>query len=160
VCQRCWWTGMASVLRTDSPCPRCGAATVEPAEAPADVDAAMLTETAGTRVMTDVEIRSSARVIRDAKRAVLVCTDERGGRRVLSESSPTAVSKGTSELPLRGFFLMGEGFTLSWDGHTWTLQSEMFWPAVRVNGAVVKATRLRVGDTIEVGSNRFQLSTE
>jgi hypothetical protein len=151
---------MASAFRHDSPCPRCGAATVEPAEAPADVDASMLNETAGTRVMTEVEVRSSARVVRDAKRAVLVCTDRRGGRRVLSESEPTHVSKNSSELPLRGFLLIGDGFTLRWDGHTWNLQSDMFWPGVKVNGATVKATRLRVGDTIEVGSNRYELSTE
>jgi hypothetical protein len=160
VCQRCWWTGMASAFRQDSPCPRCGAATVEPAESPADVDPSMLNETAGTRVMTEVEVRSSARVLRDAKRAVLVCTDSRGGRRVLSENEPTHVSKNSPELPLRGFLLIGDGFTLSWDGHTWNLQSAMFWPGVKVNGATVKATRLRVGDTIEVGANRYELSTE
>lgn len=160
VCQRCWWTGMASAFRQDSPCPRCGATTVEPAEAPADVDAAMLNETAGTRVMTEVEVRSSARVIRDAKRAVLVCIDGRGGRRVLAEAEPTRVSKTSTELPLQGFWLMGDGFTLAWDGHTWNLQSEMFWPGVKVNGVSTRATRLRVGDVIEVGRNRYELTTE
>ena len=159
VCQRCWWTGMASVLRPDSPCPRCGAATVEPAAAAADVDPTMLGE-AGTRVMTEVEVRSAARVVRDAKRAVLTRIDGRSGRRVLSESEPFQVSKSSTELPLQGFLLIGDGFTLTWDGHTWSLESHMFWPGVRVNGTVVKATRLHVGDVIEVGSNRFELATE
>ncbi len=31
---------------------------MEPAESPADVDPSMLNETAGTRVMTEVEVRS------------------------------------------------------------------------------------------------------
>lgn len=160
VCQRCWWTGMASAFRADSPCPRCGAATVEPAEVPANVDPSMLNETAGTRVMTEVEVRSSARVLRDAKRAVLACTDGRGGRRVLSETETTRVSRDNAEIPLRGFLLIGDGFSLAWDGHTWNLQSQMVWPRVRVNGAAVKTTRLRVGDVIEVGKNRYELTTE
>jgi pSer/pThr/pTyr-binding forkhead associated (FHA) protein len=160
VCQRCWWTGMASVLRPDSPCPRCGAATVEPAEAAAEVDPSLLNEVAGTRVMSEVEVRSSARVIRNAKLSVLTCTDERGGRRVLSESEPTCLTKTTRELPLRGFWFIGEGFTLAWDGQAWSLTSQMTWPAVRVNGAPVKAARLRTGDVIEVGSNRFELTAE
>ena len=159
VCQRCWWTGMVSAFRDDSPCPRCGAATVEPAEAPSDVDPGMLGD-AGTRVMTDGEMRSSARLIRDAKRSVLVCTDARGGRRVLSESAPCEVSRRTAELPLQGFLMIGGGFSIAWNGHTWSLTSRMFWPGVRVNGTVVKSARLRSGDVIEVGSNCFELVTE
>ena len=160
LCPRCWWTGMASVLRSGMPCPRCGGATVEPAGPPDDVDPSMLSEPPGTRVMTDVEVRSSARVIRDATRAVLACVDGRGGRRVLAGGEALRVSKNNTELPLQGWLLIGDGFTLAWDGHTWSVESRMVWPALRVNGAPVKSTRLRIGDVIEVGSNRFELTTD
>lgn len=159
VCQTCWWTGMMSPRALNPRCPRCATGELAPAESmTSEVDGSLTADTS-TRVMSDGEVRASYRVMRDAKRAVLACTDGRGTRRVLNESEPLRVSSRTREMPLKGIVL-GGGFSLTWDGRNWALASEMFWPRVRVNGEAVTAAKLRAGDVIEVGGNRFELTSE
>lgn len=157
VCQSCWWTGM--VFKLEVACPRCGNTTLGPAEEMStDVDQNLIGE-AGTRVLSQTEIRASYRVMKEAARAVLERTDKHGGRKVLTESEPVHVHKRHELFPLKGF-LIGEGFTLSWDGRNWSVESHMFWPRLYVNGEAVRAAKLRTGDELEVGSNSFKLVTE
>jgi len=159
VCQTCWWTGMVSVYNKEAACPRCGATTLGPAdEMQAEVDANLVGD-AGTRVLSQGEIRASYRVMRDAARAVLARTDKHGGRRVLTESESVHVHKKSDELPLKGIVL-GNGFTLSWDGRNWNVESHMFWPRLRVNGEAVRTAKIHAGDVLEVGGNRFELRSE
>ncbi len=159
VCQRCWWTGMVSAYSKEAACPRCGSVALGPAEEMQTEVDANLVNTAGTRVLSQGEIRASYRVMREAARTVLERTDKHGGRKVLTETDVVRITAKHDTLPLKGF-LLGDGFTLSWDGRNWVVESHMFWPRLCVNGDAVRSARLRAGDVLEVGGNRFKLSTE
>lgn len=159
VCQRCWWTGMVSAYSKEAACPRCGSVALGPAEEMQTEVDANLVNTAGTRVLSQGEIRASYRVMREAARTVLERTDKHGGRKVLAEADVVRITAKHDTLPLKGF-LLGDGFTLSWDGRNWVVESHMFWPRLCVNGDAVRSAKLRAGDVLEVGGNRFKLSTE
>ncbi len=160
VCPQCWWTAMMSIYNNHANCPRCGGGPLAPAEEPlpgTEEGAAPLD--ASTRMMSGVELRSSYRIMREAKRSVLLRTDQYGGRKFLSESESVEITKDHPEMPLKGMFV-GGGFTLAWDGQSWTIENHLSWRRLFVNGQSVNTTQLKIGDVIEVGANRFQLTSE
>lgn len=160
VCPQCWWTAMMSIYNNHATCPRCGGGPLAPAEEPlpGTEEGAAATD-ASTRMMSGVELRSSYRIMREAKRSVLVRTDQHGGKKVLSESETIEITKNHPEFPLKGLFV-GGGFTIAWDGQSWTIENHLAWRRLYVNGQSVNSAQLHPGDVIEVGSNRFQLTAE
>lgn len=159
VCGACWWTGMMSIYNNHAVCPRCAGALAPAEEAALEAGEGAAPLDASTRMMSGVELRSSYRIMREAKRSVLVRTDAHAGRKILSESEPVEITAKHPEMPLKGLF-MGGGFTLAWNGQSWTIENHLSWRRLFVNGQPVNTAQLRIGDVIEVGANRWELTSE
>ncbi len=162
-CVDCRWTGLVGAFRRVPACPRCGGTrlhalnTYRPDDAPAAVFQG------STRVIPMDEAQALFRKLHDAKRSRLERADGRtdGPVRIdLSEDRPVRVSKEpSSDLKLHGF-VFGGGLKVTWSGSFFVVDSAMVFPAMRVNGESARKARLRSGDTIQVGPNRFVFRTD
>jgi len=161
-CLRCHWSGMVSSVRKDPVCPKCGARDVRSASTYTRDEVAAEVDTDATSVMTTEQVKAHLRKIKAAKRSHIERVDgldDGNARHDLHETETLVLAKGSGgALALKGF-VFGGPIVLKWTGAHFQAESAMFWPSMSVNGVKTKTALLNNGDLIEVGPNRFKIST-
>jgi pSer/pThr/pTyr-binding forkhead associated (FHA) protein len=159
-CRKCHWTGLVSTLKRRASCPRCGGTEVVQLDEYRSDAARGGDQT--TSVLKDSDAAAFWKRMKSAKRSYVERDDnhEPGiGRRPLDESTALEIGTGSpSALRLAGM-TVGSA-RVRWDGRAYVVESDLKFPALKVNGEKVTSWRLRSGDVIEVGSNRFRFMTE
>ena len=160
-CGRCQWTGLVSTLRRVAACPRCGSATLTPLdEYQADAPHSRGDHT--TAQMSDDQAAAFFRKMKVAKRSFLLrddAHDPEGSKRQLEEQGSVALG-GEAPGALRLAGIVFGSAQLRWDGTSYVVESALKFPAMKVNGEKTERARLRHGDVVEIGSNRFRFTTE
>lgn len=162
-CQDCGWSGMLGIYRRDPVCPKCGSTKMESAAVYRAEAVAPSVAEGATHVVETHEAMAFLRQIRDLKFGHLERVDkwrEGRDRKLLPEDRAFKLGRGEgADYALHGFVL-GSGVRLQWDGHYYVAESDLFYPAMRVNGEKAKRAKLASGDVVEVGANRFRFVTE
>jgi hypothetical protein len=94
--------------------------------------------------------------------SVLVRLDDEGGRRrkELSEDQPVHLSKKDgADFKLFGM-VVGSGLEITWNGSRYEIHASLEFPSMKINGKRSRKARLKPGDMIEVGKNRFRYEVE
>jgi pSer/pThr/pTyr-binding forkhead associated (FHA) protein len=158
-CSRCGWSGMVSTLRREPACPKCGQTRlVSSTEYQRDAAAARAAQGA-TKGVNPQEVRSQLDRLRLAKRSVLERIDNTKtlDRKELVEGVTILLGRHEScSFRLVGPVL-GRPVSIAWERDAFVARSNLWFPRMKVNGRVVRAARLSVGDVIEIGRNRFRL---
>lgn len=155
VCAKCGWTGVVSTLRREPVCLRCGGTDVaveSPPKALADE---------ATTTMSTFEAEVGFVRLRNAKRSALERVEQGDGsgeRFELAEDKVLVLGGSDAAVELRGLTVGSARVT--WNGTYFVAESAMTFPAMRVNGIKTKVAKLRHGDLVEIGSNRFRLVTK
>lgn len=161
-CSDCNWNGMLSALRLAPICPACGSSKIKRLDN-YDRDEAQMEAMRGSTEHVDVgQVRRHLEQIKAAKRSRLERVDNEGGPRKLDMSENETIhieKKGSGAMKLFGMIL-GGGLEIAWDGTAFLLNSDVDFPSMKVNGEKTKRARLKSGDLIEVGKNRFRYITE
>jgi pSer/pThr/pTyr-binding forkhead associated (FHA) protein len=151
-CQGCGYSGVVSTLRREPVCPRCGGTrfVADSGQRPKHEDS--------TQEVGEVEAQVEFLRLRNAKRTALERVDkgDHGSERVdLAEDRVVKLGGDGATFELRG--LAVGSVKVSWDGMAFLAESAMKFPAMRVNGQKCDSKRLRHGDLVEIGSNRFRV---
>ncbi len=161
-CDDCGWSGMLSALRMAPICPACGSSKVKRRDK-YDRGEAQMEAMRGSTEHVDVgEVRRHLEQLKAAKRSRLERVDNEGGPRKLDLNETETVliaKKGGGPMKLFGM-IMGGGLEIAWDGRAFVLLSDVSFPSMKVNGEKTSRVRLKSGDLIEVGKNRFRYITE
>ena len=154
-CGRCGWTGVVSTLRREPVCLQCGGTNLAVDSLPkARADEA-------TTTMSTFEAEAGFFRLRNAKRSALERIengDEAGERFELAEDKVLVLGGPDAAVELHGITLGSA--KIAWNGNYFVADSAMTFPAMRVNGVKTKQSKLRHGDLLEIGSNRFRLATK
>lgn len=157
-CTQCSWSGMLSAFRARPICPACGSPDIERQDE-YDSDAAREKAVTGSTKNIDArEVRAHFRNIKTAQMSVLTRLDDEGGprRKELTEDHPVTLSrKDGADFKLFGM-VMGGGLEITWNGSRYEVHSSVEFPSMKINGRRTKKARLKPGDMIEVGRNRFR----
>lgn len=159
-CVHCGWSGMLSSAARNLTCPKCMGTQFRKTDSYATG-----TESDKARLATAyVDPRSASEAferIQGAKRSFIERVDAEGnaeGRSALGEERHVELARsGPDLLRLRG--LCWGTVRIAWDGERHVVESKMLFPALRVNSERTERARLRSGDLIEVGANRFRFVT-
>ncbi|MFT3766627.1 MAG: FHA domain-containing protein [Minicystis sp.] len=157
-CQKCRWTGMVRHTGRGGACPDCGSRELVSENVYAKEQEVEKAKEGATALMSPAQLGNILGRLRTAKRSRLERTDGHEPARLeLSESETFALGpKAEGVLKLHGFFLLGEGVKLAWDGAQFVATSAMIFPAMKINGYSRKEAALKNGDILRVGSNRFR----
>ncbi len=162
-CSRCGWRGMISSLRRAPVCPKCAGSDLVSEHEYQRPSAAQDAPQGPTTAVSPSEVKARLNRLKAARRSRLERVDGKAlgtGKRDLNEDKTVRMAKDErAEFPMTGF-MWGKGVEIAWDGQAYVAQSQMVFPAMKVNGTKHKRTRLRNGDVIEVGSNRVRFVTE
>lgn len=154
-CGKCGWTGVVSTLRREPVCLHCGGTNLAVESLPkAFADEA-------TTTMSAFEAEVGFFRLRNAKRSALERVekgDESAERFELAEDKVLVLGGSDAAVELRGLTLGSA--KIAWNGTYFVAESAMTFPAMRVNGVKTKLAKLRHGDLVEIGSNRFRLVTK
>jgi uncharacterized Zn finger protein (UPF0148 family) len=157
-CPKCHWTGMLCNTGRGVACPDCGSREVTAGNAYAQEQEVDRAKEGVTSLMSPAQLSNILGRLKAAKSSRLERADGRQpARQDLSESATfTLGRKAEGALRLHGFFLIGGGVTVSWDGAQFVVKSAMVFPAMKINGYSRKEAALRSGDVLRVGSNSFR----
>ncbi len=160
-CPECGWGGMISAVNASPVCPACGNQDLKFLDAYDKEKASGEIDLGSTAAVDTKQARRVAAQLMTAKRSHLERIDDQGGpgRADLTEDRSLTIAKGGSGMQLKGMS-MGGGLQVTWDGSAYEVESLMTFPAMKVNGVKVKTTKLKNGDLIELGRNRFKFVTE
>lgn len=159
-CATCHWKGMISTMRKNMSCPRCAGHEFLGLDRYESAEGNALPVDSPTR-MTDLqEVKETWSRLNQAKRSAVERLDGRselGTQVALQEEAIFEIGKGKkAQLKLAGLVI---GLArLRWNGDVWVVESELTYPACRVNGAKVKSAPLKNGDVIAIGSNQFKFT--
>ncbi len=159
-CGTCHWKGMISTLRKNMACPRCGGHEFLGLDHYESSEAPQFPVDSPTRTTSVQEVKEIWTRLNQAKRSAIERVDGRtelGDRVGLQEATIYEMGRGAkAHLRLAGI-VIGRARVL-WSGDCWLVESELTYPACRVNGEKVKSATLKNGDQIEIGSNRFKFT--
>ena len=162
-CSRCDWSGMISTLKRNTACPKCGCADLVPVDrysGTPDAPKARKSQPATTALDGDAA-RAMFSKLKAAKSSHIERIDEHATaapRTELTEDKSISLRTSTNpDLRLHGF-MFGD-VTIAWNGGHFEIVSTMIFPALKINGAKEKKAKLKSGDQIEIGSNRFKFVT-
>lgn len=162
-CDRCGWSGLMSGVRVQPVCPGCGNVELSRGDAYDHGQAADAAEAGSTSFVDRKEVREAMAQLKTAKMSRVERADGKAGgasRKELTEKDTLVISKGTTAgLKLHGI-VFGGGIKISWNGKHFLAESSLSFPGMKVNGTKESTCRLKNGDLIEVGSNRFKFITE
>jgi len=161
-CSRCGWEGMLSTLHVQPVCPACGSMQLTRFDEYDRVAAAREAHSQVTNPVGDTAARMQGQRIKEAVRSRIERMDNRIGKGVkkLAQSELMTISKKPdAALELAGIAI-GEGLVVGWNGACYAIESKLSFPAMKINGEKRTKARLRNGDVIEVGKNRFRFVTE
>lgn len=161
VCQKCGWSGLRRSTERGA-CPDCGSRELISESAYTKEQEVEKAKEGVTSLMSPAQLGNILGRLKAAKQSRLERADGREpGRKDLSESEPLALgAKAEGALKLFGFFLIGGGVTVAWDGTQFVARSAMVFPAMQINGYRRKEAALKHGDVIQVGANRFRFVIE
>jgi len=157
-CTHCNWSGMLSAFRARPICPACGSPEIEREDEYDSKAAAENAVTGSTKNIDAREVRDHFRNIKTAQMSVLNRLDDEGGprRMELAEDKPVSLSrKDGADFKLFGM-IVGGGLEIVWNGTRYEVHSSVEFPSMKINGRRTKKARLKPGDMIEVGRNRFR----
>ncbi len=161
-CTHCNWSGMLSAFRAKPVCPACGSPDIL-REDQYDASAARKDAVTGSTKNLDARaVREHFHSLKTAQMSVLVRLDDEGGRRrkELSEEQPVRLSKKDgADFKLFGM-VIGSGLEVTWNGSRYEVHASLEFPSMKVNGKKTRKARLKPGDMIEVGKNRFRYEVE
>lgn len=157
-CQKCGWTGMRQDTARGAACPDCGSREMRADNAYAREQEVEKAKEGVTSLMSAAQLGNILGRLKAAKSGRLERADGREpSRQDLSESETFALgTKAEGALKLHGFFLIGEGVKIAWDGAQFVAKSAMIFPGMKVNGYKRKEAALKSGDILRVGSNSFR----
>lgn len=162
-CVRCSWRGMISTLRRAPICPKCGGTDLKSEHEYQRPTAQADGPQGPTTAVSPSEVKARLNKLKAARRSRLERVDGKAlgaGKRDLNEDDTVRLAKDErAEFPISGF-MWGKGVEVAWDGEAYRARSLMVFPGMKINGVKHKETRLRNGDIVEVGSNRFRFVTE
>lgn len=162
-CLRCHWKGMVSALNRQPVCPQCGGTNLRAENVYRKAEASAEAPEGATKAVDPAEVKAQLKKLKSAKKSRIERVDGKAGgpsRKELSEDESLLIGKAAGAAFALGGFVMGDGLTVSWDGHRWGVQSALTFPAMKVNGNKCKSAFLNGGDIIEVGSNRFRFVSD
>lgn len=157
-CQKCHWTGMLGNTGRGAACPDCGSRDLTAGNTYAREHEVDRAKEGATSLMSPGQLGNILGRLKAAKSSRLERADGRApARQDLSESGTFALGpKAEGTLKLHGFFLIGGGVTVAWDGTQFVAKSAMVFPAMKINGYKRKEAALKSGDVLRVGSNSFR----
>lgn len=161
-CGRCGWGGLMSGVRAEPACPGCGGVELKRQDAYDSQQAAGTAEAGSTSFVDRSEVRRAMEQLKTAKMSHVERIDGKAGtnRKELTERDTLTISKSTTTgLKLHGIVL-GKGIKVSWNGQHFLAESDLSFPSMKINGKAERMVRLKNGDLIDVGSNRFRFATE
>jgi hypothetical protein len=162
-CDRCGWAGLMSGVRAQPVCPGCGNVNLDRGDAYDHTKEADKAEAGATAFVDRNQVRAAMDQLKTAKMSRVERADGKSGgatRKELTERETLVISKGTTTgLKLFGI-VFGEGIKISWNGKNYLAESSLSFPSMKVNGTKESTCRLKNGDLVEVGSNRFKFVTE
>ncbi|MBI5513212.1 MAG: FHA domain-containing protein [Deltaproteobacteria bacterium] len=162
-CTRCDWSGMISTLKRNTACPKCACKELTPVDTyTKGTSQAPAPRQAATAMLDPAAARHLFDALRTAKGSHLERIDAHASaapRTALTEDKPVLLGKvANPDLCLRGL-TFGE-VTIAWEDSAFTVTSGMLFPALKVNGTKTKKAKLRSGDELAIGGNRFRFVTE
>lgn len=163
-CQKCGWAGVLRAAGRGAACPDCGARELRPDNSYAKEREVERAKEGATSLMSPAQLGNILGRLKAARQSRIERADGREPTRqdldITVSETFTIAPKAAGALKLHGFFLIGRGVTITWDGGQFVARSAMFFPPMRVNGYRQKEAPLRSGDVIRVGSNRFRFVIE
>lgn len=161
-CTHCNWSGMLSAFRAKPICPACGSPDILREDEYDKTQARKDAVTGSTQNLDAERVREQYRSLKTAQMSVLVRLDDEGGRRrkELTENHTVHLSKKDSaDFKLFGM-VVGSGLNITWNGSRYEVHASIEFPSMKVNGKKTRKARLKPGDMIEVGKNRFRYEVE
>ena len=153
-CNKCGWSGRVGAISRKPTCPRCGASdftSMEELKKRSVVSAS----TAFVSPEQMAAIRSGIHLSHNSYLKML--SEAPGAQQVkLNTDRRFYVGKKKgADLKLRGFCI-GKNSEVYWEAPDFVIEHRMLIPAMKVNGKKVKQARLKPGDIVEIGQNRFR----
>lgn len=160
-CASCGWKGMLSALHVAAVCPACGGNKINRFDLYDRGEARREALDGRTEAVRTTQIRAHGQRIKEGQRSRIERIDDQRGTpaKMLTEARRITIGKKAgAALDLKGLTI-GEGLQVWWNGACYMIESELSFPAMKINGERRKKARMHDGDQIEVGKNRFRFFT-
>jgi hypothetical protein len=162
-CTGCGWSGLISGYKTGQTCPRCAGKDF------VDVDseqrsAAARDSTGPTSYVSIAEMNKLMEQVKVASRTKIVRMKQVEGlpKDIFLEQDRVVVfgKPGESNMPVKTWLRWGAPAEIRWRSDHYAIEHKGGFPGLKVNGNKTKFATIKDGDTIEIGSVLFNVSTE
>ena len=162
-CEACGWSGLLSGFKTGRNCPRCGGKEFVDVDGFARSEAAR-DATGPTSYASPAELAALARKVKAANRTKVARMRPVVGlpsEVFLDQQVPVVFGKpDQSNMPVKTWLRFGPPAEIRWESGRYVAIHEGKFPGMKVNGTSTRRAPIQDGDTVEIGGQLFNVSTE